>query len=115
MPKVLLLDEPPSDLDPLAQDEALRGPMTEAAEHGTTVLMSSHLLGDLSDLCDHLPFLGRSRIQLAGGVDVLTEHPLFAVPAAETPEVHSWSSPALTSNGRPGLEWSVKGRLRAAR
>jgi ABC-type thiamine transport system ATPase subunit len=36
-----------------AWDEALRILMTEVADRGTTVLMSSHLLSDLRDVCDH--------------------------------------------------------------
>ena len=83
LPKVLLLDEPLSDLDPLARDETLRIVMTEVADRGTTVLMSSHLLSDLSEVCDHLLLIDEGRVQLDGGVeDVLAEHRVFVGPAA---------------------------------
>lgn len=54
LPRLLLLDEPLSDLDPLARDETLRIIMTEVADRGTTVVMSSHLLSDLREVCDHI-------------------------------------------------------------
>jgi ABC-2 type transport system ATP-binding protein len=136
LPKVLLLDEPLSDLDPLARDEALRILMIEVAEHGTTVLMASHLLSDLSDVCDHLLLLDRGRIQLAGDVDdVLAEHRLFVGPAVEAPEIrasvvsgsHTERQTTLLVRGadgpppggwvvdEPDLESLVKGYLRASR
>ncbi|MFI9382125.1 ABC transporter ATP-binding protein [Kutzneria sp. NPDC052558] len=84
LPKVLLLDEPLSDLDPLARDETLRIVMTEVAERGTTVLMSSHLLSDLSEVCDHLMLVDEGRVQLVGDVeDVLADHQVFVGPPAE--------------------------------
>ncbi|MFB9904129.1 ABC transporter ATP-binding protein [Allokutzneria oryzae] len=87
-PRVLLLDEPLSSLDPLARDEILRILMTEVAERGTTVVMSSHLLNDLRDVCDHILLLDRGRIQLAGDLeDILDEHRFLVGPAAGEAEV----------------------------
>ncbi|PRY39532.1 ABC transporter ATP-binding protein [Umezawaea tangerina] len=81
MPKVLLLDEPLSDLDPLARDETLRIVMTDVAERGTTVLLSSHLLTDLGDVCDHLLLLDEGRVQLTGEVDgILADHRVLVGP-----------------------------------
>ena len=56
-PDLLLLDEPMSDLDPLVRDELMNTLVTSAAENGTTVLVSSHLLSELENFCDYL--LGR--------------------------------------------------------
>ncbi|MBB4684125.1 ABC transporter ATP-binding protein [Amycolatopsis jiangsuensis] len=82
LPKLLLLDEPLSDLDPLARDETLRILMADVAERGTTVLVSSHLLTDLSPVCDHLVLLDRGELRLAGDVeDTLHEHRLLVGPA----------------------------------
>ncbi|GAA3524995.1 ABC transporter ATP-binding protein [Amycolatopsis ultiminotia] len=83
LPKLLLLDEPLSDLDPLARDETLRILMTDVAERGTTVLVSSHLLTDLAPVCDHLILLDRGRLQLAGEVEeTLQAHRVLVGPAA---------------------------------
>ncbi|MFD7710403.1 ABC transporter ATP-binding protein [Streptomyces sp. NPDC059785] len=70
-PELMLLDEPMADLDPLARHELMGTLMAEAAEHGTTVLMSSHIVTELADACDHLLLLGDGRIRLGGGMDDL--------------------------------------------
>ncbi|MBY8872193.1 ABC transporter ATP-binding protein [Micromonospora sp. PLK6-60] len=70
-PRLLLLDEPVASLDPLARREFLQSLMGSVAESGTTVLLSSHLLGDLERVCDHLVLLNASRVRLVGAVDEL--------------------------------------------
>ncbi|MEU6299649.1 ABC transporter ATP-binding protein [Streptomyces erythrochromogenes] len=70
-PELLILDEPVAALDPLARREFLQGLMEYVAEHGTTVVLSSHLVSDLERVCDHLISLVASRVQLAGDVDDL--------------------------------------------
>ncbi|MFI2649512.1 ABC transporter ATP-binding protein [Micromonospora fulviviridis] len=70
-PRLLLLDEPVASLDPLARREFLQSLMGSVAESGTTVLLSSHLLGDLERVCDHLIVLNASRVRLVGAVDEL--------------------------------------------
>ncbi|MFJ9034991.1 ABC transporter ATP-binding protein [Streptomyces sp. NPDC102406] len=70
-PELLLLDEPMADLDPLARHELMGTLLADAAEHGTTVLMSSHIVAELADACDHLLLLGGGRIRLGGGLDDL--------------------------------------------
>ncbi|QKW10999.1 ABC transporter ATP-binding protein [Streptomyces sp. NA04227] len=68
-PSLLLLDEPMADLDPLARHELMGLLLAEAADTGTTVVMSSHILGELATACDHLVLLDRGRVRLAGEVD----------------------------------------------
>jgi ABC-type multidrug transport system ATPase subunit len=65
-PELLLLDEPLSSLDPLARREFLRTLMEAVAESGLTVLLSSHIIGDLERVCDYLIILSASQVQLAG-------------------------------------------------
>ncbi len=43
--------------------------MEFVAEHGATVVLSSHLVSDLERVCDHLVSLVASRVQIAGDVD----------------------------------------------
>jgi ABC-2 type transport system ATP-binding protein len=64
-PDLLLLDEPLSSLDPLARREFLRTLMDAVAESGLTVLLSSHIIGDLERVCDYLIILSASHVQLA--------------------------------------------------
>ncbi|MEU6016425.1 ABC transporter ATP-binding protein [Streptomyces sp. NPDC047515] len=70
-PDLLLLDEPMSDLDPLARHDMSTLLMSEAVERGTTVLMSSHMLSELEDMCDYLLVLADGRIRMAGDADAL--------------------------------------------
>jgi ABC-2 type transport system ATP-binding protein len=74
-PQLLILDEPVAALDPLARRAFLQNLMDSVAELEATVILSSHLLGDLKRVCDHLVVLTASRVQLAGDVDdVLAAH-----------------------------------------
>ncbi|GGX65103.1 ABC transporter ATP-binding protein [Streptomyces hiroshimensis] len=70
-PRLLLLDEPMADLDPLAAHEIGGLLLAEAAEQGTTVVMSSHRMADVATMCDHLVALDGGRVRLAGEVDTL--------------------------------------------
>jgi len=70
-PELLLLDEPVASLDPLARREFLRSLMEAVAEHGTSVVMSSHLVADLERVCDYLIVLVGSRVRVAGEVSAL--------------------------------------------
>ncbi|MBQ0852500.1 MULTISPECIES: ABC transporter ATP-binding protein [Streptomyces] len=70
-PDLLLLDEPMSDLDPVARKELMGTVLADAAERGTTVLMSTHVLAELENLCDYLVVLSGGSVRLAGDVDEL--------------------------------------------
>jgi len=70
-PELLVLDEPVASLDPLARREFLQGLMEVVAEHGVSVVLSSHLIADLERVCDYLIVLVGSRIQVAGSIDDL--------------------------------------------
>jgi ABC-2 type transport system ATP-binding protein len=70
-PALLLLDEPVTSLDPLARREFLQGLMEVVADHGASVVLSSHLVADLERVCDYLVVLVGSRVQLAGDIDEL--------------------------------------------
>jgi ABC-2 type transport system ATP-binding protein len=74
-PGLLILDEPVASLDPLARREFLRLLMEAVAEHGMSVVLSSHLVSDLERVCDYLIVLVASRVRIAGEVsDLLAAH-----------------------------------------
>ncbi len=74
-PELLLLDEPVASLDPLARREFLRMLMEAVAEHGTSVVLSSHLVADLERVCDYLIVLVASQVRVTGEVnDLLAAH-----------------------------------------
>jgi len=83
-PDLLLLDEPVASLDPLARREFLKALMGAVAEDGTTVLLSSHLVGDLERVCDYLIVLNGGRVQMAGAVEKLLDgHRVLVGPRRE--------------------------------
>jgi ABC-2 type transport system ATP-binding protein len=74
-PELLILDEPVASLDPLARREFLQYLMEAVAEHGLSVVLSSHLVSDLERVCDYLIVLVGSHVKIAGDIDaLLAEH-----------------------------------------
>ena len=85
-PQLIMLDEPLADLDPLARQEVMRTLMQEVAETGMTVLISSHVLNDLDEVCDHMLLLANGRIQISGDVsELLSSHRLLIGPSSAGP------------------------------
>jgi ABC-2 type transport system ATP-binding protein len=70
-PDLLILDEPAAALDPLARQGFLRKLVDFVAELGATAILSSHLLGDIEQVCDHLIVLSGGRVRIAGDVSDL--------------------------------------------
>ncbi|HEY7200129.1 MAG TPA: ABC transporter ATP-binding protein [Candidatus Dormibacteraeota bacterium] len=84
-PELLVLDEPIAALDPLARRELLQGLMGCAAETGVGVVLSSHAIGDLERICDHLIVLVASRVRLAGDIEELrASHRLLIGPRGDS-------------------------------
>ncbi|HEX5586888.1 MAG TPA: ABC transporter ATP-binding protein [Acidimicrobiia bacterium] len=79
-PELLLLDEPVASLDPLARREFLQDLMELAAD-GLSIVLSSHLIGDVERVCDHLVVLVDGHVRLAGDIDdILGEHRVITAP-----------------------------------
>src|SRR4051812_24552398 len=73
-PKLLILDEPANGLDPGGIRE-MRTLMRNLAESGMTVVLSSHILGEIQLICDSVTIISAGRRVAAGGVaDVLAQH-----------------------------------------
>ncbi len=69
-PELLILDEPTSGLDPLGSAD-LKERIRALRRQGVTVLLSSHLLADVEDVCDRIAILGRGRLVREGPADEL--------------------------------------------
>ena len=70
-PELLILDEPASGLDPHARIE-LRELLKELRSLGKTILVSSHILTELAEMCTHIAIIERGKLLLSGGVaDIL--------------------------------------------
>ena len=71
-PELLLLDEPADGLDPRARSE-LRTILHRVRDRGTTLMISSHILRELDDLCDRVAIIQRGRVVVAGEVSDIVE------------------------------------------
>jgi ABC-2 type transport system ATP-binding protein len=73
-PDLLLLDEPASGLDPRARIELMEI-LRELRRMGKTIFISSHILSELSELCDSVTIIDRGQVKFSGPIDVLLEAP----------------------------------------
>ena len=71
-PELLILDEPAAGLDPRARIE-LTDLMCVLRGMGKTVLISSHVLADLGEVCDGITILDRGRVRFHGTIDELPD------------------------------------------
>ncbi len=71
-PRVLILDEPASGLDPLARRD-LRSALRNLASTGATVFVSSHILSELAEMCSSLCVMNRGRLLASGTADEVRE------------------------------------------
>jgi ABC-2 type transport system ATP-binding protein len=72
-PQILLLDEPASGLDPRARVE-MRELLRELRAMGKTILLSSHILSELAELCDQVAIIERSQLVISGPTDTILRH-----------------------------------------
>ena len=73
-PEILILDEPVDGLDPVMRRQIWSIIMADVAENGTTVLVSSHNLRELEDVCDHVGIMNNGRIMLERSLADLQEN-----------------------------------------
>lgn len=116
-PDLLVLDEPTNGLDPLVQSEFLRV-LAEAAERGTTVLLSSHILSEVERVADEVVVIREGVVVAQGPTDRLRAsasrsfHAVFAdavpdadvlaaLPGAESVERHGERSLHVRWTGPP--------------
>jgi ABC-2 type transport system ATP-binding protein len=95
-PRLLILDEPVAELDPLARHDFMSTLMEAVVADGVSVVFSSHVLSELERVCDYLILLCHGSVQIADGTDeLLATHRVLTGPleqadavAASLPVVH---------------------------
>ncbi len=70
-PRLLILDEPVDGLDPVMRRQIWSLLISDVAEHGTTVLVSSHNLRELEDVCDHVGIMHHGKVIMEKSLDDL--------------------------------------------
>jgi len=85
-PQVLVLDEPVDGLDPVMRRQVWTLLMGDVAQRGTTVLVSSHNLRELEDVCDHVGILSRGKVLLERSLTDLQDNVVKLQAAFAEPE-----------------------------
>lgn len=73
-PEILILDEPVDGLDPVMRRQIMSLILEDVAENGTTVLVSSHNLRALEDICDHVGILHQGKLMLERSLSALQDN-----------------------------------------
>ena len=85
-PAVLVLDEPVDGLDPVMRRQVWSLLMGDVAQRGTTVLVSSHNLRELEDVCDHVGILSHGKVLLERSLTDLQDNVVKLQVAFPQPE-----------------------------
>jgi ABC-2 type transport system ATP-binding protein len=94
-PRLLILDEPTAGVDPVGA-AALSELILRLKQQGKTVLITSHLLGQIEDICDRVAILDRGRLVVEGTVRELVGRAdrqalvVESLPATEIEELRAW-------------------------
>jgi ABC-2 type transport system ATP-binding protein len=70
-PRLLILDEPTAGVDP-AGSRQIRDLILQLKDRGKTILLTSHLLEQVQEVCDRVGILARGRLVREGSLDILT-------------------------------------------
>ena len=108
MPEYLILDEPVDGLDPVMRRQVWGLVMQDVSERGMTVLVSSHNLRELEDVCDHVGIMNRGRVLLERSLSELQDN------TVKMQVVFSGEPPRLASGEAEGftvLHESAVGRV----
>ena len=117
-PDVLVLDEPVDGLDPVMRRQVMSLILSDVAERGTTVLISSHNLRELEDVCDHVGIMDHGKMLLEKSLEDMQgmTHKLQIV--GEVPQgldiLHESTSGRLKTLIVRGQAWEVKEKAEKA-
>ena len=120
--QILLLDEPVASLDPFARQSFLTVLKDAVRADGATVILSSHIVGDLAQVCDSLAILAPGRVALHEPIAEARDHHRLVDAGSETNAVATFTRPdgtqvslvRVVEGGDVGLDDLVYGYLAAA-
>ena len=101
-PELLVLDEPAAALDPVARRELLRDIVTRAADSGTTIIFSTHIVSDLERVASEIVFVHDKSLLLNMPMDDIKEHTLCLRLAPETAALQTGKIPGEISRRKHG-------------
>ncbi len=113
--KLLIMDEPTSGLDPIVRNEMLQIFREYVLEEDHTILLSSHITGDLEKLADEVVFINGGKIVLAGNKDdIIEKHGLLKCKKDDLKDI-SESFIVYAQSGTYGVEVLVNDRKACAK
>ena len=116
-PDILILDEPVDGLDPVMRRQVMSLILADVAEHGTTVLISSHNLRELEDVCDHVGIMDHGKMLLERSLADMQGTTVKVQLVGDTPEgleiLHEAASGRLKTLVVRGDALTVTGKIAA--
>ena len=117
-PEVLILDEPVDGLDPVVRRQVMSLILADVAERGTTVLISSHNLRELEDVCDHVGIMDKGRMLMERSLEEMQGNILKLQIVGPIPQglkiLHEASSGRLQTLIVRGTSEEITARVSAA-
>ena len=117
-PDVMILDEPVDGLDPVMRRQVWNLILNDVASHGTTVLISSHNLRELEDICDHVGIMDHGKMLLERSLADMQGSTVKLQLVGDVPEelevLHATESGRLNTFVVRGNAEEVSARVRAA-
>jgi ABC-2 type transport system ATP-binding protein len=110
-PKLIVLDEPFSGLDPLVRDELIEGLLERAPE--TTIFVSSHDLAEIENLASHIGYLEQGRLRFSEEMAVLAERFREVEVTLETSSTHpnNWPDSWMNVDSTPAVVRFIESRF----
>ena len=118
-PEVLILDEPVDGLDPVMRRQVMSMILSDVADSGSTVLISSHNLRELEDVCDHVGIMDHGRMLLEKSLASMQGETNKLQIVGETPKdlqvLHESSSGRLKTLIVRGAPWEISTKAAAVK
>jgi len=106
-PKLLIFDEPFSGFDPI-NARLLKNEILNLREQGATIIFSTHNMGSVEEVCDHIALINKSKKILDGNIYDIKEQYKLGIYEIETPELIE-VNPVFAGSGFELLEQEIKG------
>ena len=118
-PDILILDEPVDGLDPVMRRQVWSLILSDVAQRETTVLISSHNLRELEDICDHVGIMDKGRMLLERSLESMQGNTAKLQIVGDAPEgleiLHSSSSGRLNTYVVRGTPEEIRARVSACK
>jgi len=110
-PRLVFLDEPTNGLDPVGRDDMLRLIRRIGTDFGISVLVASHLLGELERICDHVVIIDSGRLLRSSEIGAYTQATLVLVIEVTDGQYGDGAAALAGRLGAAGVPVRREGRL----